>query len=300
MANADLGLLIDVDVPWLPKYVQPQPNTPWIHVDIDPIKKDFPLWGFATQTRIQANSAEWLEDLLSVAQTLITPAHQDRIQERLKSIQALQNARAQKLRSEVELPSKPGIVNPAFLMHTLYEMLDTEDVVVNEAIRHSPTLLNHLKRNTPKTLFASAGGGLGYSGGMALGFKLANPKHRVVQIVGDGGFHFSTPTSVYAVAQAQGLPIFTVVLDNGGWQAVKEATLRVHPDGYAAKSQDFHARLEGEHRQFEMVGAAFGAHGERVNEASELRAAIGRSLNALDQGQSVVMVVSIPKLYDGT
>jgi len=134
---------------------------------------------------------------------------------------------------------------------------------------------------------------------MALGFKLANPKHRVVQIVGDGGFHFSTPTSVYAVAQAEGLPILTVVLDNGGWQAVKEATLRVHPDGYAAKAKDFHARLHGTHRQFEMVGAAFGAHAERVSEASELKGAIQRSLYALDQGQAVVMVVSIPKLYDG-
>jgi acetolactate synthase-1/2/3 large subunit len=299
MAGTDLGLLIDVDVPWLPKYVQPQVDTHWIHVDIDPIKKDFPLWGFASQTRVQANSAEWLEDLLSVIEPLITPDHQARIQERRQSVQALQEARLQKLTLEVQAASKAGEVNPAYLMHTLYEMLDTQDVVVNEAIRHSPTLLNHLKRNTPKTLFASAGGGLGYSGGMALGFKLANPQHRVVQIVGDGGFHFSTPTSVYAVAQAEGLAIFTVVLDNGGWQAVKEATLRVHPDGYAAKAKDFHARLHGEHRQFEMVGAAFGAHAERVTEASELKDAIARSLQALDLGQAVVMVVSIPKLYDG-
>jgi acetolactate synthase I/II/III large subunit len=67
---------------------------------------------------------------------------------------------------------------------------------------------------------------------------------RVVHIEGDGGFHFSTPTSVYAVAQAQGLPILTVVLDNGGWQAVKEAVLRVHPDGPAAQAGEFQARLK--------------------------------------------------------
>jgi acetolactate synthase-1/2/3 large subunit len=299
MADTDVGMLVDVDVPWLPKYVHPHVDTQWIHVDIDPIKKDFPLWGFASQTRIQANSAEWLEDLLTVVRPLITTEHQKRINARHQRVQALQDSRAQKLRHEVQLASQPGEVNPAFLMSTLNEMLDPQDVVVNEAIRHSPTLLNHLKRNTAKTLFSSAGGGLGYSGGMALGFKLANPKHRVVQIVGDGGFHFSTPTSVYAVAQAEGLPILTVVLDNGGWQAVKEATLRVHPDGYAAKAKDFHARLHGTHRQFEMVGAAFGAHAERVSEASELKGAIQRSLHALDQGQAVVMVVSIPKLYDG-
>ena len=167
---------------------------------------------------------------------------------------------------------------------------------MNEAIRHSLAVMNHLPRNEPKTLFGAAGGGLGYSGGMSLGIRLANPSKRVVQIVGDGGFHFSTPTSVYAVAQAEALPIFTVVLDNGGWQAVKEATLRVHPDGYAAKQQDFHAKHKGEKRQFEQVGAAFGAHAERVNEPHELEPAIKRCLNAVDHGQAAVMVVSIPKL----
>src|SRR5665647_573559 len=71
---------------------------------------------------------------------------------------------------------------------------------------------------------------------MALGARLANPAVRVLQIVGDGGFHFSTPTSVYATAQRYGLPIFTVVLDNGGWQAVKEAVLRVYRDGALPES----------------------------------------------------------------
>jgi acetolactate synthase I/II/III large subunit len=293
---ADLGLMIDVDVPWLPKYVQPANDTHWIHVDIDPLKKDFPLWGFASHTRIQANSAVWIEDLLAVLRPLIDSDHKKQIQARCQEVKALQEARAQKLALDAQQASTPGEVNPAHLMQTLSEMIAPEDVVVNEAIRHSPTLLNHLKRNLPKTLFASAGGGLGYSGGMALGFKLANPQHRVIQIVGDGGFHFSTPTSVYAVAQAHGLAIFTVVLDNGGWQAVKEATLRVHPQGFAAQSKDFHAKLEGEHRHFEMVGAAFGAHAERVNQVEDLKPAIERSLQALDHGQSVVMVVSIPKL----
>jgi len=295
-ANTDLGILIDTDVPWLPKYSQPEAHTQWIHIDQDPIKKDFPMWGFATQTRIQADSALFLEDLLRVAKQLVHAEHQAQVAQRLQNVTLLTQARKTKLQSEAQNKGTSGAIHPNFLCHTLNQLLDSEDVVLNEAIRHSLAVMNHLPRNKPKTLFGAAGGGLGYSGGMSLGIRLANPSKRVVQIVGDGGFHFSTPTSVYSVAQAEGLPIFTVVLDNGGWQAVKEATLRVHPDGYAAQHQDFHAKHTGVMRQFEQVGAAFGAHAERVNEPDELVPAIQRCMKAVDAGQAAVMVVSIPKL----
>jgi acetolactate synthase-1/2/3 large subunit len=174
--------------------------------------------------------------------------------------------------------------------------LRPDDVVINEAIRNSPAVLQQISRTQPMSFLGGAGGGLGYSAGMALGVKLARPNDRVVHIEGDGGFHFSTPTSVYAVAQAQGLPIFTVVLDNGGWQAVKEAVLRVHPDGPAAQKGEFQARLKGEKRQFEQVAQAFGAHGERVTRAEDLPAAIARCLQAMDEGRAALLVASVAKI----
>jgi acetolactate synthase-1/2/3 large subunit len=169
--------------------------------------------------------------------------------------------------------------------------------VVNEAIRNVPFLLNQVERTEALSLIGNAGGGLGYSGGMALGAKLAlksiKPKARVVQVVGDGGFHFSTPTSVYATAQAYELPIFTAVLDNGGWQAVREAVVRVYPEGEAVKSNQFQARLQGRKRQFEQVAQAFGGYGECVQEPTEVAAAIARCLAAVDRGQAAVLNVQI-------
>ena len=98
-----------------------------------------------------------------------------------------------------------------------------------------------------------------------------------MQIVGDGGFHFSSPDSVYAVAQQYQIPILTVVLDNGGWQAVKSSVQRVYPKGVAAETDSFQSRLrsgrQGEERRFAEVGRAFGAHGESVSEPDELAAA---------------------------
>lgn len=52
VGGADVGLLADVDVPWLPRFVKDSPRTRWIQVDVDALKKDFPLWGFPTDLRI--------------------------------------------------------------------------------------------------------------------------------------------------------------------------------------------------------------------------------------------------------
>src|SRR6185503_13414088 len=125
------------------------------------------------------------------------------------------------------------------------KVIGPEDIVVNEAIRNAMTVQNQIPRTKPQTLFGNGGSGLGFSGGMALGVKLARPNRRVVQIVGDGSFHFSTPDSVYSVSREYRLPIFTVVLDNGGWGAVKSSTLRVYPKGVAAATDHFNARLGG-------------------------------------------------------
>jgi acetolactate synthase I/II/III large subunit len=49
-------------------------------------------------------------------------------------------------------------------------------VVINEAIRNSPAVLQQIPRTQPLSFLGGAGGGLGYSGGMALGVKLARPQ----------------------------------------------------------------------------------------------------------------------------
>jgi acetolactate synthase-1/2/3 large subunit len=191
---------------------------------------------------------------------------------------------------------RSNALSPAFVCATVGKAIAAEDIVVNEAIRNSPSVLMQMARNVPGTLVGCAGGGLGYSGGIALGARLARPAHRVVQVVGDGGFHFSTPTSVYSVAQRYKLPILTVVLDNGGWQAVKEAVLRVYPEGEAAAADQFHARIGGEVRRFDKVAQAFGAHGEYVTEPDQLEAALQRALQAVDSGRAAVLHVKVAPL----
>ena len=296
IAEADVGLLLDVDVPWLPQYVPDNPRLPWIQVDVDALKKDFPMWGFPTDLRVQADCATVLAQVLEIVRAKADDGFRQRAAQRIASWEPQRSKRRERVAAAGAKPGSMGALSPDFVCAALNEALRADDIVINEAIRNSLAVLNQIERTRPQSYIGLAGGGLGFSGGMALGARLARPQQRVVQIVGDGGFHFSNPTAVYAVAQQYRLPIFTVVLDNGGWQAVKEAVLRMYPNGAAAASNEFQARLDGEQRAFAQVAAAFGAHAETVDDPDALRGAIGRCFAAVESGQAAVLCARVTRL----
>jgi acetolactate synthase-1/2/3 large subunit len=300
MEGADLGLLLDVDVPFLPKYAPRANAIPWIQVDIDPLKADFPMWGFATDMRVQGDCAIVLRQVLDIVRARADNAYRDRVAKRIAGFETARLARTRKVKAAAAKPGEADAISPEYLCAALSEKLSQDDIVLNESIRNTLAVQEQILRTRPRTYVGLGGAGLGFSGGMALGIKLARPERRVVQIVGDGSFHFSTPDSVYATAQQYQLPIFTVVLDNRGWQAVKSSVMRVYPKGAAAESGMFLSRLEsgrqGEERRFEEVARAFGAHGECVRTPEDMPAAIERCLAALDDGRAAVLTARITPL----
>ena len=300
LEQADLGLLLDSDVPFVPQYAKRANAIKWIQIDIDPLKADFPMWGFPTDMRIQGDCATILQQVCEAIEARADDAWRKRVATRIASWSGAREVAAKKRTEARANKGTSGAITPAFLFATLDGKIAQDDIVVNEAIRNAPILQEHVTRTRPRSYVGLAGGGLGFSGGMALGLKLAEPKRRIVQVIGDGGFHFSSPDSVYAVAQQYRIPILTIVLDNGGWQAVKSAVQRVYPKGVAAERDAFQSRLtagrQGERRDFSAVAKAFGAHGECVTEPDELAAAIDRCLAALDHGQAAVLHVQITRL----
>ena len=300
LETADLGLVLDSDVPFIPQSAKRAAAIKWIQVDIDPLKSDFPMWGFPTDIRVQGDCTIVLQQVLDVVEARADDAYRRRIAERIASWSAGRNQAAQRRAAESAKQGVQSALNPAFVFATLNAKLSQDDIVINEAIRNAPILQEHLRRTRPQTYVGLAGGGLGFSGGMALGLKLARPDQRIVQVIGDGGFHFSSPDSVYAVAQQYQIPIFTVVLDNGGWQAVKSAVQRVYPKGIAAETDQFQSRLtsrrQGERRDFSAVAMAFGAYGECVSEPGELASAIERCLAVVDQGKAAVLHIQVTRL----
>ena len=300
MEGADLGLLLDVDVPFIPKYAARADAICWIQIDIDPLKGDFPMWGFAAEMRVAGDCAIVLRQVLEAVRARADGAYRERVARRIAGFAPEREASRQRVAAAAAKPGETDAISPDHLCAVLNAKLAPDDIVLNESIRNTLPVQEQILRVKPQSYVGLGGAGLGYSGGMALGLKLARPDRRVVQIVGDGSYHFSAPDSVYATAQQYQLPIFTVVLDNRGWQAVKSSVMRVYPKGAAAETDNFLSRLEsgrqGEERKLEDVARAFGAHGECVRRPEDVAVAIDRCFAALADGRAAVLRVRVTPL----
>ena len=79
-------------------------------------------------------------------------------------------------------------------------------------------------------------GGLGWSVPCALGMQLARPERLIVATMGDGSYMFANPVACHQIAEALGLPVLLLVLNNREWGAVRQSVLGTYPDGYASRT----------------------------------------------------------------
>jgi acetolactate synthase I/II/III large subunit len=295
LPKADVGILVDVDVPWFPADVSPNPKAFWAHIDIDTLKAASPMWTFPGNLRMQGDSGRILQQLLDELKRRATPKFKEAAAQRVAALTAERNAWRENAAKLAANKGKPDEINPHYIFAELNKLLGEDDIVLNEGVRNAGACLLQLTRPKPNTCVRSGGGGLGWSGGMALGAKLASKDKLVVQVVGDGGFYFGGPSSVFSVARQYQLPIFSLVLDNTGWSAVKESTLRVFPEGEAKTENKFQANLMPD-ADFSKVGEAFGAHGEKITNPDEVPAALKRCIEAVRSGRAAILHAKVTRL----
>ncbi|MCO6381519.1 thiamine pyrophosphate-requiring protein [Oceanicola sp. 502str15] len=291
---ADVGLIVDSDVPWLPSQGQPDPEAFWAHIDVDALKISSPIWSFPADLRLEGNSARIVTRLAEIIETRRSEAQAAAAGARVEVLREGGAARRASAREAAEDPGQPGALNPHHVLRALGERLHPEDVIFHEAVRNQPVMVRQIPRPVPGTMTRTAGGGLGASGGMALGYKLARPERMLVQIVGDGAFYYNCPASMLAVARQYELPVLTVVLDNAGWSAVKESTLRVYPDGASHASGDFASDFRNDTR-FAAMAEMFGFKGLTMDQPESVGATFDEAIATVRGGNSALVHVRLPR-----
>jgi len=126
--------------------------------------------------------------------------------------------------------------------------------------------------------------------------KLAQPDRRIVQVIAMAAF-ISPRRQRLCGGAAVSDSVLTVVLDNGGWQAVKSAVQRfIRRHGRRNRPVSI-ALMSAVRRaaDFATVGRAFGAHGECVRERM-ISLRDRPLLAALDHGKAAVLHVHITRL----
>lgn len=153
----------------------------------------------------------------------------------------LQEAHQKKLESIAKeaVVDEKGHFGTPYLCSQLKKLCPNDTIWAIEAVTQTGFVADQIQATLPGSWINCGGGGLGWSGGGALGIKLAadreGAKQFVCQVVGDGTYLFSVPGSVYWVSQRYKIPILTIVLNNKGWNAPRRSMLLVHPDGEGSK-----------------------------------------------------------------
>jgi acetolactate synthase-1/2/3 large subunit len=289
LAQADVVLVIDSDVPWIGEVSRPRAGARVFHIDADPLKQQMPLWYIGATLQCQADAG------LALAQVRGALGEFDSDPERIKRRRqhlAVEHAAWEKGVGEREQPRDK--LTAEHLVACLRDAIGEDAIVVSESVTNFHVVSQHMKRTKPGTLFSSGGGSLGYNGGAAVGVKLAKPEALVVAVCGDGSYLFSQPSTVHWMARRYEAPFLHVVLNNGGWKAPRQAVLSVYPDGLAAKAPDIDIHFPKAPDYAAIAAAAGGAHPETVRSVAELKPAIERALRAIkSENRSAVIDVHI-------
>jgi acetolactate synthase-1/2/3 large subunit len=283
VADADVILVVDCDVPWHP--VVQKPAAAVIHLAVDPFFSRYPMRSFPCDVPIAAEPAAALPLLAEAVRRHATRAQ---VESRTARVSAEHGRRRAEWEAAAAAQAGRDRIGFAWVGKCLESVLDESTVVVNEY----PLDRRFTSLGRPGSFYCNPhSGGLGWALGAALGVRLARPEATVVTTVGDGAYFFGQPASCHFVARAQGLPTLTVIFNNQRWEAVQGATLGVYPHGWAQRTGHFALTELTPSPRFEEIIRAFDGYGERVEDPAEVTPALKRGLAAVREGRPALLNV---------
>jgi len=278
LADADLVIVLESDVPWIPSLQAPHSGSRVVHIGEDPFFVRYPMRSFASNLAVQAGAMQALEALIEAVEPRLQMA-----EARIAARRARLTERMRLRRAQLVKDSAAGErISPEYLSRAIGEAVGPDAVIFNEY----PLRPDHCAREKPGTFYAlGPAGGLGWGFGAALGAKLAAPDRLVVATLGDGAYMFANPTVGHWVSRAHGLPILTIVFNNSRYGAVRRATLSMFKDGTAGENDGNTLADLSPAPPYELMAQAQGAYAERVEKPADLPDALTRAREAVVSGR---------------
>ncbi|KAJ9612039.1 hypothetical protein H2200_003634 [Cladophialophora chaetospira] len=240
LAEADVIIVVDSDVPWIPAQSKPNDEALIYHLDCDPLKEGTTLWSLPCEKRWKCDSSLALQQLVETIRSktaiLASSKTRDRIESRTTVLQTrFEERQARLTKAESSLSPTGGLTVPYF-MAALREACDGLQVVgLNESTTNLGNVADHLRHTAPLSLIGSGGGALGWYSGAAVGAhmglrSLGRENDMLIAFTGDGTWLFGIPSCAYWMAKKYETPFLTIIWNNGGWSSPKNACLRIHSE----------------------------------------------------------------------
>ena len=287
LADADLVIVIDHLVPWLPHRHHLKDGAKVIQIGPDPLHSRFPVRGFRSDLSIASDAETALRSLEAVLRPELS---KDKVEARYKAA-AAKNA---KLRADLMAKAEQGGGTP---MSNLYVSKCLSDAAGPDAVVYSELGIEPGVMNLPKSdsyFNAAVSGGLGWGLPAALGTQLADRDRIVCATVGDGSYMFANPVACHQIAEAHELPVLTIVFNNGRWNAVRASALDIFPKGYAAKANLMPVTTLRPTPDFCKIAEASRGWAERVENGADLPKALERALDVIrtEKRQALLEVIT--------
>ncbi len=162
-----------------------------------------------------------------------------------------------------------GLIRPQKVLWDVREALGPNDILLSDVGAHKMWVARYYQCDEPNTCLISNGFcSMGFALPGAIGATFARPNSKVLAICGDGGFLMNVQEM--ETARRIGANIVVLVWEDGAYGLIEWKQ-----DGQFGR----HTDLSFDNPDFMQLAAAFDWHGERVENARDLRGALERALN---------------------
>jgi acetolactate synthase I/II/III large subunit len=281
LAEADFILVVDSDVPWIPTVSKPSDGAAIAILDVDPLKESTPLWYIKARQCYRADAATAFGQLNARLDCVEID------EEAAEGRRRHYAGRHRERKAELARLEAPGgeVVTPEYLTACVRRQVGLDAIALSEGITNHPAVWDHMAREKPGTMFTSGGSSLGWTGGAAIGMKLAAPRKTFVALTGDGSYMFSAPSTVHWMARRYRTPFLQIIYNNRGWNAPKFSTLAVHPDGFASRAENLDLSFDPAPDYSGVAAAAGGAFARVVKRPQDVEAAVADGLRVVLEEQ---------------
>lgn len=288
LAEADVVVVAEADVPWIPKRMGPRQDAVVIGLGVDPLYSSYVLRDFQVDMNLPGSPRLTIGALVQAVREIgvDTAAAKARTEKWASAGEQRRN----ELRQLAEAGKDQTPINKAWFTRQLAEHLNEDTILLNEM----GVDLSQIEFNHPGTYYSGGpAGALGWAIGASLGAKLAAPDKTVIACMGDGAYIFGSGTAGHIVSDSQGIPVLTIVWNNGIWNAVQNAAKTSYPDGTAVQMDNFAITKLSQKFRYEEICQAAGGYGERVDDPEEVPGAIERALKAVqvEKRQALLNIV---------
>jgi acetolactate synthase-1/2/3 large subunit len=234
---------------------------------------------YATDVAIAADARLFLGQLIEELRGRVGPTERGRRPEVARTIAKLKAGWRAEYESEFADAGKP--INGYRMFRELWGVLDPDSTMLTHESGASRDIQCVFYESTTPRSYLGWGHStqLGFSLGLAMGAKLANPDKTVVNVMGDGAIGMTGMD--LETASRENIPILTVIKHDSVFSG--------YPGMFPEADARYHAIRQG--GDYAALARALGWHSERVEAPGELRAAFQRGLRAVADGQPALVDV---------